>query len=180
MKLVIAAVVVVTLFTAFALAARRLLILATVDGPSMEPTFRSGERVLIRRTSRPRRGHVVLMRLPARPGYRPDSQLLLKRVVAVPGDHVPDGWASPDVHGIGDAEVPHGHYVVLGDNRPVSTDSRYFGLVPRDRVVGVMVRPFPGGVARMARGRHAAARPKPHGAPAGAAEGAAAAVPRRR
>lgn len=144
MTLTIAAAVVVTLLAASAFAARKLLIVATVDGPSMEPTLHSGQRILIWRTRRPCRGQVVLMRLPARPGHPPDRSLLLKRVVAVTGDHVPDDWASPDVHGIGDAEVPRGHYVVLGDNRPVSTDSRYFGLVPSDRVVGVMVRHFPG------------------------------------
>lgn len=142
MTLTITAVVVVTLLAASALAARKLFILTTVDGPSMEPTLRSGDRVLVRRTSRPRRGQVVLMHLPVEPGHPPDRALLLKRVAAVGGDHVPDGWASPDVYGIGGAEVPYGHYAVLGDNRRVSTDSRYFGLVPRDRVVGVMVRPF--------------------------------------
>lgn len=144
MTLVIAAVAVVMLLAVSALAARRQLIVTTVDGPSMEPTLRSGDRVLIRRTSRPRRGQVVLMRLPVRPGHPPDPQLLLKRVVAVAGDHVPEGWATPDTQGIGGAEVPHGYSVVLGDNRRVSTDSRYFGLVPDDRMVGVMVRPFSG------------------------------------
>jgi signal peptidase I len=139
---VVVVLVLVMLLAGAVVAARKLLILTTVDGPSMEPTLRSGQRVLIRRTRRPRRGRVVLMRLPVRPGHPPDPLLLLKRVVAVTGDHVPQGWASPDVHGIGGARVPRGHYVVLGDNSPVSTDSRYFGLVPDDRLVGVMVR-FP-------------------------------------
>ncbi|NUR28986.1 MAG: signal peptidase I [Catenulispora sp.] len=129
---------------ALPVAVRILFLSATVDGPSMEPALRSGERVLVRRTRRPRRGDVVLMRLPA------DSALLLKRVVAVAGDYLPAGWASPDVHGLGDARVPDGCYVVLGDNSAVSTDSRFFGLVRRDRLVGVMIRhllpnPAPGG-----------------------------------
>jgi signal peptidase I len=124
------------------LAARRLLMVTTVDGSSMEPTLRSGDRVLIRRTRRPRRGQVVLMRFPVRPGRPPDPQLLLKRVVAVHGDHVPGDWASPDMKAIGGGEVPPGHAVVLGDNRPVSWDSRHFGFVPRDRVLGVMIRPL--------------------------------------
>jgi len=140
MTLVIGAAAVTVLLAASALAARKLLIVTTVDGPSMEPALRSGDRVLVRRTSRPRRGQVVLMRLPIRPGCPPDPRLLLKRVVAVAGDHVPPGWATPDTQGIGGTPVPAGYSVVLGDNRPVSTDSRYFGLVPRDRVVGVMVR----------------------------------------
>lgn len=124
------------------LAVRRLLLVTTVDGSSMEPTLRSGDRVLIRRTHRPRRGQVVLMRFPVRPGRPPDPQLLLKRVVHVHGDRVPGDWASPDLRAIGGAEVPAGHAVVLGDNRPVSWDSRHFGFVPRDRVLGVMLRPL--------------------------------------
>ncbi|WP_051367189.1 signal peptidase I [Hamadaea tsunoensis] len=126
--------VVLSCAVALPVAARLLLILTIVDGPSMEPALRSGERVLVRRTRRPRRGDVVLMRLPA------DGALLLKRVVAVAGDHLPAGWAAPDLHGLGDARVPGGSYVVLGDNSAVSTDSRYFGLVARDRLVGVMIR----------------------------------------
>ncbi len=39
--------------------------------------------------------------------------------------------------------VSPGHVVVLGDNRPTSWDSRHYGFVPRDRLVGVAIRRFP-------------------------------------
>lgn len=121
--------------------ARRRLIMTTVDGPSMAPAVLSGDRVLVRRTRRPRRGQVVLLRFPPLPsGATADDQLLLKRVVAVAGDRVPPGWADPDVHGLGGELVPGGCTVVLGDNRPASWDSRHYGFVPRERIVGVVVR----------------------------------------
>jgi signal peptidase I len=122
-------------------AARRALILTTVDGPSMTPALRSGDRVLVRRTRRPRRGQVALLRFPQLPSGAPTGdQLLLKRVVAVAGDRVPEGWAEPDVHGLAGAVVPAGCTVVLGDNRATSWDSRHYGFVPREQLVGVVVR----------------------------------------
>ncbi|MET8847597.1 S26 family signal peptidase [Amycolatopsis sp. NPDC004625] len=122
-------------------AARRVLILTTVDGPSMTPALRSGDRVLVRRTRRPRRGQVALLRFPQLPSGAPaGDQLLLKRVVAVAGDRIPAGWAEPDVHGLAGAVVPAGCTVVLGDNRATSWDSRHYGFVPREQLVGVVVR----------------------------------------
>jgi signal peptidase I len=44
--------------------------------------------------------------------------------------------------------LPAGEFFVLGDNRGVSIDSRAFGLVPRDRILGrVMARYWPPGRA---------------------------------
>ncbi|WIX98311.1 S26 family signal peptidase [Amycolatopsis mongoliensis] len=124
-----------------AFVARRMLILTTVDGSSMAPALRSGDRVLVRRTRRPRRGQVALLRYPPLPSGAPaGEQLLLKRVVAVAGDRLPPGWADPDVHGLGGAVVPGGCAVVLGDNRPASWDSRHYGFVPRERMIGVVAR----------------------------------------
>lgn len=124
-----------------AVVARRVLILTTVDGSSMAPELRSGDRVLVRRTRRPRRGQVALLRYPQLPSGAPaGEQMLLKRVVAVAGDRIPPRWADPDVHGLGGAVVPGGCAVVLGDNRPTSWDSRHYGFVPRERMIGVVVR----------------------------------------
>lgn len=118
---------------AAAVAARRTLILTTVDGDSMEPSLHSGDRVLVRRTRRVRRGQIALMR------SDPPGALLLKRAVAVPGDHLPKEWADPDVEDLADTTVPPDAIVVLGDNRPVSWDSRHFGHVSRARVLGVLL-----------------------------------------
>ncbi|QNQ82993.1 signal peptidase I (plasmid) [Lactobacillus sp. PV037] len=42
--------------------------------------------------------------------------------------------------------VPEGYYFVLGDNRKVSNDSRYFGFVPKDHVLGVIKSPIWNGI----------------------------------
>jgi signal peptidase I len=125
---------------------RRRLTIVTLTGTSMEPTYRPGDRLLVRR-SRPRRlrrGDAVLVRDPRplsalRPGdpVPPPGGLVVKRIVAVPGDAVPPGSVPAAVR---DTRVPAGSYVVLGDNPAVSADSRVHGFVPADRVVGVVTR----------------------------------------
>ena len=120
---------------------RRSLIVTTVDGDSMAPGLRSGDRVLVRRTRRIRRGQVAMLGYPPVPsGADTSGQYLLKRVVAVTGDRLRDDWAAPDLVGLGGQVVPQGFSVVLGDNRPSSWDSRHYGFVPGERVVGVVLR----------------------------------------
>jgi nickel-type superoxide dismutase maturation protease len=94
--------------------------MARVTGPSMTPTVRSGDRLLVRRVrsgSAVRPGDVVLARFPARP-----ELLVVKRVRrAVPGGH----W-------------------VEGDNPLVTDDSRAFGVAVVVGKVVARLRPRPG------------------------------------
>jgi len=96
-----------------------------VDGPSMEPAFRSGDRVLVNRLayrkSRPRAGDVVVLRDPERAGH-----ILLKRVATAPGSADP-----------GPSRV-----FVLGDNAAQSRDSRSFGAIERERIIGKAWRKY--------------------------------------
>ena len=93
---------------------------ARVTGPSMSPTIRSGDRLLVRRVRSPhavRPGDVVLARFPARPGL-----LVVKRVRrAVPGGH----W-------------------VEGDNPFVTDDSRSYGVAVVVGRVVARLAPRPG------------------------------------
>lgn len=116
---------------------------AKVDGESMEPTLKNGDRVLITKGyDTPRRGDVVSFRVT----IRGEPDVLIKRVVAVPGDTVEilgdrafvNGEVSPYDAGtlVGSQEfhiepftVPEGMVYVLGDNRAVSLDSRFIGPV---------------------------------------------------
>jgi nickel-type superoxide dismutase maturation protease len=90
-----------------------------VEGPSMEPAFRSGDRVLVNRLAYrrrdPRAGEVVVLRDPERDGH-----VLLKRVAKAPDQPEP-GFS---------------RIYVLGDNAAESRDSRSFGAVDRARIIG--------------------------------------------
>ena len=115
---------------------RRRWMIVVVDGTSMAPTLAPGARLVVRRTAATtiRVGDVVVAEAPL-PG--PQS-LIVKRVIAVPGDPVPSATvpalASPG------ATVPAGRYLLLGDNPADSRDSRVFGYLHAERVRGVVVR----------------------------------------
>ncbi|GGN75983.1 S26 family signal peptidase [Actinoplanes lobatus] len=113
------------------LAARRFLVV-TVEGISMTPTLRPGDRLLARRISGAavERGAIVVMRPDGHPGY------YLKRVAAVAGDPVPEGIPADA------ATVPPRTVVLRGDNAHHSLDSRVWGCVPVERIVAVTVRPI--------------------------------------
>lgn len=140
------------------LLARRRYLVVTVRGSSMTPTFADGERVLVRRTGRrdPHRGEVVVLRPPlSAAGQGPDEPVVhrppgglggwaIKRVVAVPGDPLPEAAAQACGLAAG-TPVPAGAFVVFGDG-PVSWDSRGWGLLPADLLRGVVLRRVvPGG-----------------------------------
>jgi signal peptidase I len=126
-----------------------------IEGDSMLPGLRDGDRVLVTRSyTQPARGDVVRV-----VDFGPRDKAgprVIKRVVALPGDTVgvvsgrafvngaltdmPEGVILSD-NDASDAEnvVPAGHVYVLGDNRPVSLDSRFFGPVPLDAISGKVV-----------------------------------------
>ena len=122
-----------------------------VEGPSMAPTLGGGQYLLIDKVgpviAEPRRGDVVVFHVPGH-----EHLDFVKRVIGLPGDTVRiadgrvflNGEALDEpylVHGDADdlapTTVPPGAYFVLGDNRPESTDSRRFGVVPAGHVVGI-------------------------------------------
>jgi len=115
--------------------ARQRLVLVLVCGNSMAPTLRDGDLLLVRRTlgRSLRRGEVVVFANPRADGDLAWPQWLVKRVTALAGDEVPT-----DDHG--GVRVPEGCYYVRGDNAD-SLDSRHFGYVRSEAVLGVPLRP---------------------------------------
>ncbi|GAA4634201.1 hypothetical protein GCM10023196_074770 [Actinoallomurus vinaceus] len=124
-----------------AIVLRSRLALVRVTGSSMAPTFADGDRLLVRRTVRPRRGDVAVFRNPvAGPDTEPDPPWLVKRVAAVPGDRVPEETLAA-VGAARGAVVPPGRLIVRGDAER-SLDSRQFGYVSATMVLGTVLRPL--------------------------------------
>jgi signal peptidase I len=107
--------------------ARRRFVVVLVSGSSMRPTYRPGDRVLVRRTGPrgPRRGDVVVL---------PDPQRAL-RPTGVRGRPGRPRWVIKRATAI----AADGRLAVHGDNPGQSTDSRQYGLVPADTVLGTVV-----------------------------------------
>ena len=121
-----------------------------VYGQSMEPNLHTDQRLVIEKLSHhfhgPRRGDVIVIH---DPGGSPE--LLIKRVIGLPGERitVTDGrvyvdgtpldepYLAQPTQGSGRSWiVPPLNVFVMGDNRSASRDSRIFGPVPLDQIVG--------------------------------------------
>ena len=127
-----------------------------IDGPSMMPTLRSADCVLITRGARDvARGDVVVL-VANDQGIQTE---LVKRVIGLAGDVVEIRGDVAYINGAREpirgqvvvsqyatsfsaVTVPAGQIYVMGDNRAQSEDSRYIGTVPLSGVVGRVVAVF--------------------------------------
>lgn len=129
-----------------------------VNGHSMDPTFANGEYVLTNLVSLRfedlKRGDIIVFHAP------PDKEKdYIKRIIGLPGDRVKvtDGKVALNGHlldqlsfleptvrtnggsflGEGDeVVVPEGQYFTMGDNREFSSDSREWGFVTKQEIIG--------------------------------------------
>ncbi len=83
-----------------------------VEGNSMFPYLKNGQFVIIRKTKKIKVGDVICFHDPENEG-----NLLIKRVQASSEDH----------------------YFVIGDNLPNSRDSRHFGMIPSETIIGKLL-----------------------------------------
>jgi signal peptidase I len=131
-----------------------------IESTSMEPNFHEGQFILVNklayRIGAPNRGDVVVFHNPDNP-----DEDYIKRVIGLPGDSVEvidqSVWVNgkvldepydmnmlmPGSH-YGPIVVEPDHLFVMGDNRPNSKDSRSFGQLSEDLIVGqAWVRVWP-------------------------------------
>lgn len=124
-----------------------------VEGQSMEPSLHTQQRVVVEKVTYrflhgPQRGDIVVIDLDPE---SKDDDMLIKRVMGLPGESIEvrggevyiDGeqiseqWATrPGGGNYGPLTIPPLHVFVVGDNRGASNDSRKFGPVHVDRIVG--------------------------------------------
>lgn len=130
-----------------------------VNGASMEPNFSSGDYLLIDEVSyrlrSPERGEVIVFHYPG-----DESVYYIKRIIGLPGERLiikdgeiivfnkeyPEGFSVKENYlprttkTSGDKEVilKDGEYFMMGDNRSYSYDSRSWGNLKKDEIVGLV------------------------------------------
>jgi signal peptidase I len=121
-----------------------------VEGVAMLPTYKDGDRLVVRKDAgQIERLDVIIFRYPKDP-----SRSYIKRVIGLPGETIAitggkvmiDGkelaepYVDPDKNqstsDLPPLKIPPDHYFVLGDNRDNSSDSRYWGTVDKELIVG--------------------------------------------
>lgn len=130
-----------------------------VSGSSMVPNFSDGDYLLVDELTyhfrAPERGEVVVFRYP-----KDESVYFIKRIIGLPGEKVvvnnnkvkifddshKDGFVLDEkyligtgpIYTSGEFQVPADSYFVLGDNRAYSLDSRSWGPLPKNDIVGLV------------------------------------------
>lgn len=121
-----------------------------VQGQAMMPALSNGDRVFMqKKLGQINRGDIVIFRYPL-----DASKSYIKRIIGLPGERVmieggkvfingkllEEPYISPEFLSQdalqAPVEIPGGHYFVLGDNRRNSSDSRYWGTLPRNLIYG--------------------------------------------
>jgi signal peptidase I len=110
---------------ALAFAARAAVHIYAIPSASMAPTLQAGDHIIVTPyRGTPQRGDVIVFHAPLSA-----DELMVKRIAGTPGDAVDAGAGRIVV-------VPAGCYFVVGDNRQDSFDSRNWGPLRRDLIVG--------------------------------------------
>lgn len=126
-----------------------------IPSESMYPTLQINDRIMVNKLSYhlgdPSRGDVIVFKYPMDP-----SRDFVKRLIAVGGETIEirdnvlyingaplsEGYLPPDLVMKGDygpVKVPEGTFFMMGDNRNSSDDSRSWGMMPEENIIGKAV-----------------------------------------
>lgn len=151
LKVVIVALIITMVVRTYLFAAVK------VDGDSMDPTLYSGEYLFINKLKKADLFDIVFFHVPDN-----ESAEYIKRVIGLPGDKLEykddtlyingKKYEEPYLDEFKKQEssaltpnfviekIPEGKYFLMGDNRRVSNDSRYFGAVNESTIDGVVIK----------------------------------------
>ena len=115
-----------------------------VDGPSMNPTLKNGDIMILNKVSKIDRFDIVVIK------SKKLDDVLIKRVIALPGESIEvrngityingkklnDKYAYGVTSDVGKMKLSNNEYFVMGDNRSVSADSRIFGTFTKKEIKG--------------------------------------------
>ncbi len=122
-----------------------------IPSGSMEPNLKENDRIIVSKLNyhfqEPSRGDIVVFKYP-----RDTKRNFVKRLIAVGGETValknsrlyingeatPENYLPPGLRfaDFGPVQVPEGNYLMLGDNRNNSDDSRVWGFLPEKLIIG--------------------------------------------
>lgn len=124
----------------------------SIDNPFYDANLQvSKVRYIVRLKRDPRRMDIIVFKYPAKPGE--EQKDMVKRIIGLPGETVKirNGLVYindkplrekhtlyPDKSDFGPVRIPYGSYFVLGDNRTFSNDSRSWGVLSGNRIIGIV------------------------------------------
>lgn len=123
-----------------------------VDGDSMKNTLKNGDILLLYKLGSINRLDIIVL------DEEKDNEKIIKRVIGLPGETVAikkgkiyindkvidDGYAYGETSDYDKVTLEDDEYFILGDNRLISKDSRYFGPIKENEIKGKIVfRVFP-------------------------------------
>lgn len=122
-----------------------------IPSGSMEPNLRINDRIIVSkinyRFTEPQRGDIVVFKYPLDPtrdfvkrliGKGGETVALKNSKLYIDGKEIPENYLPTGLRfeDFGPVRIPEGHYLMLGDNRNSSDDSRVWGPLPKDHIVG--------------------------------------------